>query len=405
MPFKWEVKQILILAGLLLGGCRTPAPTDAPVAPVLPVLGWYSIPEDQISVQRFTELRRSGLTHSFSFFDSDTVMKKALDSAAVAGVKLIAACPGLRARPEATVRQLKNHPALAGYFLVDEPAPEAFQALGEWVRKIQRADPDHFCYINLLPNYADMQQLGVKDYRAYVHRFITEVPVRLLTFDFYPVVGDTIRPGWYDNLEVFSDEARKAGKPFWAFALATAHADYPIPTLAQLRLQVYSNLAYGAQGIEYFTYWTPESTTWDFHRGPITRLGQRTEVYDRIKQINKEIQALSEVFVGAQVISVSHTGAVIPNGTHRLGKLPAPITSLETGGSGAVVALLENKGWEYLLVVNRNFKNAMPIRISCTPFVQRILKDGSAVAADRYVDRLQVAPGDVVIYRWSKDEQ
>lgn len=42
--------------------------------------------------------------------------------------------------------------------------------------------------------------------------------------------------------------------PFWAFALALSHKldnthFYRIPTLAELRLQVFSNLAYGAQAI------------------------------------------------------------------------------------------------------------------------------------------------------------
>jgi hypothetical protein len=71
----------------------------------------------------------------------------------------------------------------------------------------------------------------------------------------------TSRSDFYANLEVCSTKAREAGIPFWAFALTTAHLSYPVPTMGQLRYQVYSNLAYGAQGIEYYTYWKPADAT------------------------------------------------------------------------------------------------------------------------------------------------
>ena len=41
------------------------------------------------------------------------------------------------------------------------------------------------------------------------------------------------------------------------YALSVAYGDHPVATSGQLRLQVYSDLAYGAQAIQYFTYWTP----------------------------------------------------------------------------------------------------------------------------------------------------
>ncbi len=366
----------------------------------IPILAWYSIPAEQTSLSRYEELRQAGFSLSFTFFKGTSELKKALKAAHKAGVKLIISCPELRSKTEKTVKEFMDNPAVAGYFLTDEPGPKEFKELGEWVKKIRAIDDTRFCYINLLPNYADMQQMGVKNYREYVHKFIEEVPVKLLTFDFYPVVGDTIRDSWYQNLAIFSDEARKAGLPFWAFALTTSHASYPIPTLAQLRLQVYSNLAYGAQGIEYFTYWTPKSNTWDFHHGPITLKGNRSEVYDRIKLINKEIKSLSGVFKGAKVQSVRQLGKVIPDGTMRLEGLPSPITKLSTQGMGAIVSILKNGKYSFLMVVNRNFKRSMPLTIRCDSDVMKVLKDGSAVPASDYMDTMEIAPGDAAIYSW-----
>jgi hypothetical protein len=295
-----------------------------------------------------------------------------------------------------------NHPAVAGYMLQDEPNRKVFPELAEWARKIRMADDTHFCYLNLFPNYASEEQLGTKTYQEHVDLFVSEVPVQFISFDHYPVLGDSLRANYYENLEIISEAARKAGKPFWAFALSVAHSKYPIPTLAQLRLQVFSDLAYGAQGIEYFTYWTPPyDTVWKFNNGPLTIEGKRSVVYDRIRQVNKEIESLSPVFYGAKVISISHTG-IVPQGTRPLTELPRPIKILRTEGTGAVVSHLENGPVSYIAIVNRDFKYPLSLYIECDNNVKRVMKDGSEVPANAYQSQSEIDPGDIAIYKWLK---
>jgi hypothetical protein len=367
----------------------------------IPILAWCGIPAEFTTLERYQELKESGITVNFSSFPDAGAMSRALDIAQQAGIRMIVSCPELKTSPEETVRRFMNHPAVAGYMLRDEPSRADFPDLAKWAKRIMAVDNNHFCYLNLFPNYANEQQLGTKTYKEHVDLFIDEVPIQLLSFDHYPVTGDSLRPQWYENLEIFSDAARKAGKPFWAFSLSVAHGPYPIATIAQMRLQVFSDLAYGAQGIQYFTYWTPVDTVWKYRNGPITADGRRTEVFDRIKVVNKEIKDLSGVFMGARVISVGHTGNPIPAGTKRLAALPTPVRNFQTEGAGAVVSVMENGGKSYLVVVNRDFNNTMKLTIACDPMVKRILKDGSAVPANAYTPTIVVDPGDVAIYQWS----
>jgi hypothetical protein len=365
----------------------------------IPILAWYSIPPDQTTLERYKELRESGINCSLSFFNDAESMSRALDTANKAGIKMIAYCPELKTTTEKTVRQFMNHPATAGYMLRDEPNRSDFPELAEWAAKIRRTDDRHFCYLNLFPNYASEEQLGTKTYKEHVDLFVKEVPVQFISFDHYPVIGDSLRANWYENLEIIAATARKAGKPFWAFALAVAHGKYPIPTLAQLRLQVFSDLAYGAQGIEYFTYWTPYDTTWNFNNGPITPEGKRTVVYDRIREVNREIENLSPVFLGAKVISVSHTG-IIPQGTHALNELPGEIKALRTEGTGAVVSYLQNGAASYLVVINRDFLHPMTLYIECESKVKKVRKDTTTAPADAYHPKTEIDPGDIAIYSW-----
>lgn len=80
-------------------------------------------------------------------------------------------------------------------------------------------------------------------------------------------------------------------------------------------MQGCSHLAYGAQVLQCFAYWTPTSTTWNFHEAPIAADGARTPTYDVVKAVTAELNALRGVFLGSQVESVGRTGDAIPVGT------------------------------------------------------------------------------------------
>ena len=395
---------VLVYIGMFLfyGCAKSQKPEEQ-----IPIIAWYGVQES--TVERYLELKESGITQNFTFFSNVEELAVAMDAAAKAGIKMMIHCPELKEEPEKIVQRFMKHPALAGYHLVDEPGMNAFPELADLVKRIQAIDPKHYCYINLFPNYAPEWALG-GTYREHVQKFIGDVPVQLLSFDHYPIVVNAsgervLRDIWYENLEIFSDEARKAGKPFWAFALTVEHGPYPIPTRAEIRLQVYSNLAYGAQGIQYFTYWSPGKADHDFYRAPINHdTKKRTEIFDYIKEINREIKDLSSVFLGAKVISIGHTGHEIPKGANRSGKLPDVIKTFDVEGE-AVVSVLEKGEFSFLVIVNRDFKNTLPVRIEGSQGLQRILKNGTKVPAEKYVDRMIVDPGDILIYGWKKNNR
>lgn len=382
----------------------------------IPRLAWYSVPAEEINIERYRELKESGITVTFSFFKNISEAIASLDMAQKVGLKVIVQCPELKNDPEKTVKRLMKHPALAGYFLLDEPSKAEFAELAEWAKRIQAIDNKHYCYLNLLPMYAEGWQFETRiqqdtlstTYEDYLTTFIKEVPMPFISYDFYCIVGDQLRPDYFQNLEIMARETQKAGKDFWAFALTSGSSwpvNFPPPTLAELRFQMYSILAYGAQGVQYFTYWTPspaENNFWDFHEGPIGLDGKRTVTYDRMKAMNEEVKSLSGVFYGSKVVSVSHVGKFTPIGTDRMVKLPPGILALETNDSGAVVSTLENEDNYFIVIVNRDFKQSMNLTIVGDKNLQKVLKDGSLIRADRYHPTLEVDPGDAAIYMITK---
>jgi hypothetical protein len=370
----------------------------------IPILAWVGVPATETNTERYRELKESGININFSWYPNLDAVEKALDIAQSTGIKIMFACPELWSETEKTVKKVMNHPALAGYHLQDEPKNSEFPKLGEWARKIQTLDKKHFCYVNLFPNVVSETHIG-SDYRSHVDALVREVPVSFLSFDHYPVHDENgkrwLSKEWYENLEIIAAKSKEHHLPFWAFSLAVAHNTYPVPTAGEIRLQLFSDLAYGAQGLQYFTYWTPSfDPNYDFHHGPIDLNGKRTEVYDIIKTINQEIQNLSDVFHGSTVKSVWHTGKNNPRGTKRIDKLPNHIKVLDVSDEGAVVSLLEKGKQSFLVIVNKDYQNRMRLTIATDDKVKKVQKDGTLVPADVYTDSFYVAEGDMVIYTW-----
>ncbi|MBQ7988033.1 MAG: hypothetical protein IJ253_05920 [Bacteroidaceae bacterium] len=384
------------------GAAKRRAQKGNEARPEIPILAWYSIPAGQFATQeRYEELRDAGFTLSFSHIYKYEDAIRALDLCAATGLKSIFMCPELEKEPEATVAKVKDHPGLGGYFLRDEPGNDAMDALGEWARRIQSVDSLHPCYLNLLPEWAFSRE----GYIEHLRLFCEKVPLPQISYDLYPILSDekgniTLNHTFYDNLELVSKAARDEGKPFWAFALSTAHTPYPIPTIAHLRLQLYAALCYGAQCLQYFTYWNPGTETWNFHEAPIKQDGQRSPVYELVREMNREIQARAFVFLGSRVESVCHMGKTIPQGTRRRSTTPPHFRQLDSGDGGALVATLRNGEKTYVVVQNTSPTDPVQLQIETDETVTMIRPDGSVVPAHRYGPLFILEAGNILVFSY-----
>ena len=178
-------------------------------------------------------------------------------------------------------------------------------------------------------------------------------------------MGHDIRPTWYYTLEAVRRESLRTGVPFWAFVLSTPHVGYPQPTLEMLRLQIYSNLAYGAQAIQYFTFRTPpQDDTYDYHNGPITLEGKKTETYNIVRDMNRELREVIPFFDGCTAERVGHL-LEVPLGTEHFNGAPRGLRRLKVVGTrGAVVSVLRQGEKRYLAVVNKDFETDLRVDIA-----------------------------------------
>ena len=390
----------------------------------LPIMGWDGIPFDKVSVEGYLQAKDAGFTHMMQGAPDLMGLKKVLDCAEKAGIMLSIHSPVLMQQEAAEiVRKIKNHPALALYQLRDEPHVRDMHMIGIAAKRIMEEDSVHPCYVNWfgVVTTNPMKWYGVPDFRSYVAESRKQIPIKLISFDKYPLIVDgrsrpplpfrdlvdtMLKTNWFETLEIIRDVSQTEKVPFWAFSIATAHRIgishcYPTATVAGMKLQQYANLAYGAQGLQYYTYWPPHyNEGMRFHDAPMTNEGKMTFVMDRVREVNKELQARGFVFVGSEVKWVRHTGEEIPVAAHRLEKkdLPPSVRNLEVE-AGAIVSCITNGGVEYLMIVSRELHKSFMVKAEFTPGTKRVRTDGSLTPVEWYDGEFRLTPGDAEIFR------
>ena len=368
----------------------------------IPIVVYYGIPLKYSNVKRFQEFREAGFDVSICFYDDTPVdtLLRILDDAQKSDIRLIISSGWVSVQPHVGIPRLKNHPALYGYFLQDEPWPKDIPETTRRYQAMAKQDTRKPTYVNLLPDYGDgmPREIKMPPYKEYLQQAST-IGLPFISFDFYPIMKSGIRPSWYSCLENIRQESLRTGKPFWAFALCTPHVDYPQPTIEMLRLQIYSDFAYGAQAIEYFTYWTPKPTKeWDFHDAPIAISGKRTKTYSIVKQMNHELKSISKLFDGAKVKEVHHLGGTLPQGTTRQTRMPLNLSSLKVVSSkGALISQLEKNGHHYLAIVNKNHEDSMTIIIKPRNSTPRHLT--KQLQEEQMKESYIVPAGDILLFR------
>ena len=288
-----------------------------------------------------------------------------------------------------------SHPATYGYYITDEPGADRFPALAKVSQELQRQDPKHLPYINLLPIYATPEQLGAPTYAEHLDRFLRVVKPAVLSYDHYALLQQgSDRLDYFENLELIREHGLRHGVPTWNIILSLPHMGYRDPSAAEMRWQAYTSLAYGIKGLMWFTYWSMPGFG---GTAIVTVTGEPARLYPIVKQLNGEIRMLGKTLLGLTSTGVYHTGAV-PLGCTRLG-VDAPI-QLPGDLSLLIGFFTDAKGRQYAMVVNRDHGKPVEATLLLKPHVTGLTEisavdgsDKSVVLADRKA-KLSLAPGD-----------
>ncbi len=375
---------------------------------IMPIIAYWGVPEYATNKEAFRTFSECGFTVSLYPYSSLENLTKACKVAEQYGIKVLGSCPEMKTSPTKAASILTKEQGFFGYIMQDEPSVPEIKKLEVIIKQLRSVDNKHLFYINLFP-FSDPKKILAStkaNYPEYL-KASSSTPCQQISFDHYPITTKGISETWYHNLEMVREESLASGKPFWGFALSVPHDVpfsngnyYPTPTLASLRLQVYSNLAYGAQAIQFFTYWTPDgSDSFHFHDAPISLDGKKTKTYTIVQQMNRELRTISKLFYGAKVTAVHHLGGTnIPEGTTRLSKAPLNLSSLKVSGrQGAVISQFKKDGHHYLAIVNKSHLKKLGIRIKTHNQTPRYIT--KTLEEKKISNSYSVAAGDILLFR------
>lgn len=336
----------------------------------MPIIAYMGVPDSQTSDENFKTLSECGFTVSLYPYRNVDRLVNACRIAGKYGVKILGSAPEMVSDPVKAAMKLKAEKGFYGYFIKDEPDALQIPDVQKTIKRLKIIDDTHCFYINLQPYTHPGWVPGsmkVDTYPEYL-QIASRAECQQISFDHYPVLKSGLRETWYNNLEMIRKESLRVKKPFWAFVLSVPHttpySDYPAPTMGSLRLQIYSDLAYGAQAIQYFTYWNPgKDEGYNFHDAPVSVEGKKNKTYFLVQKMNKELRNVAKLFYGARVTNVAHIG-FIPEGCRKVqGSIVNIKSIISKGKCGFIVSQFEKDGHRYMALVNKDYNRSSNIEI------------------------------------------
>lgn len=394
-----------------------------PAGKKFPIVAWYQMHhEEDASKERYQKLADGGFTLVLSRFEKDSNINNALNAIQGTGLKFILANSMITGIPNDIkdfIGRYKNKDNIALWDTWDEPLPRIFPTLKEKIAAMLSVNGNHkMHHLNLFPSYVSRDSLGCS-YEEYLNRAIKELSLPFVSYDHYPVHDTLDRPTntwktvfkedfYYNFAEVRKICNNNDSIPFWAFCMSSAHQKpggdtrYTAPSLGLLKLEAHAALAYGAQGLQYYRIAAVDRDNLKFSNVPIDSAGNTNFVWNRIVTVNQKIQKHASIFLGNKVKHIWHFGPDKMNKLPDIGYipvLPSPFTSIEGNlDDGVLVSHFTNGNRHFMMIVNKNYKQAQTVSVKRESNVRLVNSDGIFIR-DNHVD-FSVPAGDYILFTW-----
>ena len=213
-------------------------------------------------------------------------------------------------RYEEAAASFKDHPAIWGIDIGDEPSALDFPYYGKVIARVEELFPNQFAFLNLYPNYASVSQntskqtksqLGTPTYAQHIEEYCRYVPADYISYDFYYKNVGVAKD--YDNLRIVSDACRRTGRGMWVTVQVNSYDPKVWITGNELRFQAFSALAFGAENITWACY----TAGW-WNNQVLDGKGERTQQYDKLKRVNAELHSIGKDYMEYSSLGTSFVG-------------------------------------------------------------------------------------------------
>jgi hypothetical protein len=178
---------------------------------------------------------------------------------------------------------------------------------------------------------------------------------------------------------------------------------YPEPKEPWIRLQVFTDLVYGAKGIQYFTYGLPRSDRENFTIAILDDNGHKTYLYDIAKRLNMEIHALAPTLSNLVSIAVYHSEP-LPQGT--IGISDNFIIKQTSGYPVVIGYFKDTQNKKYMMLTSRDSEKSGDVKLTLSDRITGLAEISKASGHDlpligpiNGIITFQLDPGDGRLFR------
>ncbi len=274
------------------------------------------------------------------------------------------------------VKAYSQYKNVVGYDLSDEPSweslPDLKQRYDIFENVLKKNKSNQFLCINIV-GVSTRHYSSKLTYPEYVNHIAEFFSPNQISMDFYPILQfpgqkkiEVRYQQFYLDLAALASMREKYGIPFWSHCMTMEHSNnegyyQPRPTEGYLRFEAYSALAYGAQGLIHWSYsQRPSNASETYLSAPINLKGEKTNVWNRVRNVNREIRAYNPVFFNAVPLKCVHTGDVASKIQHKgytaadAAKEILPEVKITSQKDGVLISHLKNGRKRYIVMANQN---------------------------------------------------
>jgi len=283
----------------------------------------FAVENDTEMEKRFLEMKENGIDTMFLFAElqNDTWLNRTINMAERLQINLIvdtSFCWRDENKRKEIVNKTKTYNSVIGYNIMDEPPASFIPELSAVCKWYKETVPNKLVFVNLNPNYAPHTYLPEgntrrEKYRAYLETFLMNVKVDMLSFDYYPYVGDKtaenkMMVGMLENLADTYLFSKKYNIPLSGFLQTSRWGHFDdnfdrssewhgtrIPTEEELRRIGKLHMIFNTCMLTDFLYWSRSGTRSDQRMpgvfdGIIWEDGTRSPLYEITKRIHGELR-------------------------------------------------------------------------------------------------------------------
>lgn len=249
----------------------------------------------------------------------------------------------------------------AGYYVWDEPDSNNYWKIRKISQAITQVLPNKLTLTCMLPSYGSYTWTTTDNdlkYTNYISKYMSKVKPQVLSMDYYPfqqfgINANMKTNGLWKDMGYLRYTAQKNNSSYWHIFSAVdewEHVTSNNMNLERISLQVNGALAYGVEGVAYFTG----------NQAIVKHDGSKAAKYDQLAAFNKQTLNIGNLLLSAESTEIYHSTGYSNPGSAYLDTLSDSkiIKKLPTAGSGIIAGVFTKGNKNYIVLVNKDYTAA-----------------------------------------------